>query len=751
MRSIAPNTRTKHTLQEGQAIVLIALLILVLFGMLGLAIDSGRGYVDRRDQQTAVDAAALAAGDWYDNNPSRADLTTIIIPGALAVYESNLRLYGGCVIGADTGPFTTALGYPQDNWTVGCGSYTLQITAINTQFNGYQFNFHSYHQLPLAFIQVFGGAPSVDIEAQATSIVGNQRQTPALLTLDPNGPCSTWVHGAGQLTLYGDSYSNGPVCMDSLTRIAGNCYAQSGSCNAATYMCYTPNVGNPYVANPCNPGDVQGAPIVPAPSLPDPGYLAPEQQYYTGAGAMYGRGTWTEMTPGTYNGFALSAGGCYFLDAGVYTWNGGYTSHGGFVSNELKPPGEALYTQPGFTSVANPTFWGGGGGCDGSFTVVPVAAAGNGVKHKNSTGPWGVELTSVRYDRFLDPTMGAANPCFASPGCYRESAPSACQQVGTSDISNQGIDVTIVNNAPGAQYYNVYIDPLGCEAYPPASPCPNAPQPCPNPANFTFYGTFLAPGWTDFGSPPATTLGLGPWTGILGGGRLGWAPCPIPTVTICNIDYNFINTPALASTACAFYLARSKNCPSPTYESQPQCFPNVCAAGTAPQENAPMSLEFSPYNGGDVANENYCVVSPAVGSIPTPDPNVPCGPAKVTPGAVEFYFTPGATNCVDQNGNGSTHVFSGEQYNWIVIYEVPSTPTAPNTYCPSQKLNGNSYTQYIGTIYSPTSSWDILGANTAPLAGQVIAYDAQVTGAGNAGILFNPNYSPAPPAARLIN
>jgi len=79
-------------LQEGQAIVLIALLILVLFGMLGLAIDSGRGYVDRRDQQTAVDAAALAAGDWWENYQ---DLNGVVIPNSVALYESDLRLYNG--------------------------------------------------------------------------------------------------------------------------------------------------------------------------------------------------------------------------------------------------------------------------------------------------------------------------------------------------------------------------------------------------------------------------------------------------------------------------------------------------------------------------------------------------------------------------------------------------------------------------------------------------------------------------------
>ncbi len=151
-----------------------------------------------------------------------------------------------------------------------------------------------------------------------------------------------------------------------------------------------------------------------------------------------------------------------------------------------------------------------------------------------------------------------------------------------------------------------------------------------------------------------------------------------------------------------------------------------------------MSLEYPPYTGGDVANENYCVVSPNPG-----DPNAPCTTAKVTPGAVQFYFDTGS--CLDQNGNGSTMVFSGEQYNWIIIYQ-----THTNT-CSYQKLNGNAETQYIGTIYSPAASWDILGSDTSPLAGQVIAYAAKVTGSSNVGIDFNPNYSPAPPAARLIN
>jgi hypothetical protein len=114
----------------------------------------------------------------------------------------------------------------------------------------------------------------------------------------------------------------------------------------------------------------------------------------------------------------------------------------------------------------------------------------------------------------------------------------------------------------------------------------------------------------------------------------------------------------------------------------------------------------------------------------------------VTPGAVQFYFPSGS--CFDQNSQGATYVYAGEQYNWIVIY-APASNTCSNT------LNGGASTQYIGTIYTPGADWTINGGDRSPLAGQVICYTASVSGAGSVGIDFNPNYAPAPPAARLIN
>ncbi|TMD36749.1 MAG: hypothetical protein E6I89_10725 [Chloroflexi bacterium] len=736
MRFTVLNIRTrspKRSLQEGQAIVLIALLILVLFGMLGLAIDSGRAYVDRRDQQTAVDAAALAAGDWYDNYPDYNDLVNTVIPQSVAVYEANLRIYTGL---STTSHTSTTVGVPpndnlpQDAWhDTFAGGYILDITATNTQFNGYQFTFLTNHNLPLAFIQIFGGSPAVGISATATSIVGNQRQTPALLTLSPNA-CATQLQGSGTLTILGDAYTNGTACVDANLHLAGNCYGQAGSnCNAAQYFCYNSSPGFiPYApgVNGCNGGDTIGNPVVPAPTLPDPGYTATSQTYYGLGGATFNRGGYVEMTPGTYNNWSVNGGTCYFMDGGVYTWNGGYTSHGGMTSNELKPPGEVLWSQPGSTNGPSSSFW---GGCDGSFNVsVAAVPAGNGLKHQGAGGNWGIELTSVRYDRFLDNSAGG-NVCFASPGCRRESAPSACVQASNLDTNDTGINVNITQNAPGAQYYNVYIDPYGCETY--ACVQKVAGQSCRD--NFSFVGTYLAPGWTDGGGPPA--VGVGPYTGTLLLGRAGWN-CPVLTVSVCKITANNVST-----TFTCDAQSRGTTCRASADEVTPQCFANCPPAATVPQDNHAMGLEWAPYNGGDVANENYCQQTPASGSG---DTNAPCATAKITPGAVQFWF-PAGNNCLDQNGNGSTHVFSGEQYNWIVIYQQPGST------CSYQKLNGNAFTQYIGTIYSPTASWDILGSDTSPPAGQVIAYAAKVTGSANAGIDFNPNYSPAPPAARLIN
>jgi hypothetical protein len=750
MRSTVLSTRTKspqRKLQEGQAIVLIALLILVLFAMLGLAIDSGRAYVDRRDQQAAVDSAALSAGDWYENY---GNLYGSTLPQSKLIYQRNLHLYAGPTSDVLSTVFNAGANanLQQDTETVTyAGGYTLTIVATNTQFNGYQFAFTTTHQLPLAFMQIFGGPINVTINATATSIVGNQRQTPALLTLS-NGACALTLSGAAQLTVLGDVYSNGTACIDSNLHEAGNCYGAAGSnCNVAQYYCYNATPGFIPYPPPCRIGDTQGGPVVPAPTLPDPGYLAPSVPYYSLASgySQYNRGTWTEMNPGQYGAFHLTGGSasCAFLTAGVYNWTNGYKSdaNGSLLSNELKAPDEQLASAPGTTAVANPQFWDMNGvNCAGHFTVTNSAAGQTvllappctdlqpqapanchtGVSDTLSrNNRWGVEVTSVRYDRFLDPNI-TPNPCYNSPGCRRESAPSECQLTpnavvgGLHSPSNIGISVNITKNAPGAQYYNIYLNPAGCDGVQ---------------SNFGWVGRYDAPGFTNGVATGPYPTGAA-WTL----GATAPAIPPAAGATIYDINDRLIPNP---STLC-FAQTRSLNCRPPDNEGPPQCFSNCPPpAGLLSQENPPMALEYPPYTGGDVANENYCVISPNPG-----DPSAPCTTAKVTPGAVQFYFPNGS--CFDQNSQGATYVFSGEQYNWIVIYSPPGS-VCPNT------MNGGASTQFIGTIYTPSANWKINGGDRSPLAGQVICYTATVSGSAAVGIDFNPNYAPAPPAARLIN
>jgi hypothetical protein len=750
MRSIAPNTRTKspqRKLQEGQAIVLIALLLLVLFAMLGLAIDSGRAYVDRRDLQSAVDAAALAAGDWYENYP---DLTPDTIPNALQVFQNNMHIYSAVTTPP---PVHTLIGVnanlPKDVYSFSffSGTLLLTVTAINTQFNGYQFTFDVTHQLPLAFMQIFGGPATATIVASATSIVGNQRQTPAILTLNPIG-CSLTMKGGGKLTVLGDVYANGQACVDLNLNEAGNCYGAAGStCSQASYWCYNgspgfipydPNgLGPPaHPAGACAPGDTIGGPVVPAPTLPDPNYLAPSIGFYTTPQSfnLDNRGTYTEMYPGSYGTFHLSGASpakCAFLDAGIYQWTGSYTSDatGSLLSNELKAPNEELYSAPGTAATASPQFWNlNSAGCAGAFTTSVQTAAGYGIKHNSLLpGPWGVVLTSVRYDQFLDNTSAfAPNPCLGAPGCRRESALSACQSVTTVDppIKDQVIDVSITQNAPGAEYYNVYLDPKGCLTdYVGGSM-----------NDFSFIGTFNAPGFS--GGVPVGPYPNGGAGSVITGGTGGWV-CGAPGHTICAVSSSTL----LPNKPC-FAQVRTANCQPPDDEYPPQCFSSCTPPPTTlSQENAPMSLQYPPlYTGGDVANENYCMPSPTSGGSAT----APCATATVTPGAVQFYFPAGS--CMSQQAQGATYVFSGLQYNWIVIYQQSGPPlTCSNT------LNGGAATQYIGTIYTPSADWKIAGGDRSPLAGQVIAWSATVTGGAAVGVDFNPNYSPAPPAARLIN
>lgn len=77
------NPSTRYTQQRGQAIVLIAIIMVALVASLGLAIDGGGMYLLYRDAQNAVDAAALSAAFALctDADPEEVALQSLALNG----------------------------------------------------------------------------------------------------------------------------------------------------------------------------------------------------------------------------------------------------------------------------------------------------------------------------------------------------------------------------------------------------------------------------------------------------------------------------------------------------------------------------------------------------------------------------------------------------------------------------------------------------------------------------------------------
>jgi hypothetical protein len=119
----------------------------------------------------------------------------------------------------------------------------------------------------------------------------------------------------------------------------------------------------------------------------------------------------------------------------------------------------------------------------------------------------------------------------------------------------------------------------------------------------------------------------------------------------------------------------------------------------------------------------------------------------VTPGAVQFYFPPNA--CINQQGNGSTYVFSGYQYNWVSVYE-PGTLSPPANSC-ANSLGANSNSAYVGLFYSPAASITIRSSHVMDVAGTGGFIADRFTFNGTLpAIRYSSSYAPGPPATKLV-
>ena len=170
--------------ERGQALIIIAIALVVIAGLMALVVDGGNTFLDRRNAQNAADSAVLA--------------------GALA------RIRGG------QNPITVALasaaqnGYTNDGTT---SVVTVQIPPVSGPHTGdveyIQVIIVSHVKTYLASVLGWSQFTN-EVQAVARSKASEQKQLlngPALVSLAPNSNCgsgkSFWLHGEVSLEVTG--------------------------------------------------------------------------------------------------------------------------------------------------------------------------------------------------------------------------------------------------------------------------------------------------------------------------------------------------------------------------------------------------------------------------------------------------------------------------------------------------------------------------------------------------------------------
>jgi Flp pilus assembly protein TadG len=273
----------------------------------------------------------------------------------------------------------------------------------------------------------------------------------------------------------------------------------------------------------------------------------------------------------------------------------------------------------------------------------------------------------------------------------RESAPSKCYTVTVNGATR--IVQLRVSNVPGATAYNIYAAPSGS---------------CNGP-----FG--LAEVLPVVGTPTNNNTGS----------------CPAYTGASCSLGNEGI---VLDATDLGFPFAPNAAAPPGVAGSYPPASQTSPLKSNLPNENANRAAP----PGGDRANENQCnTVAGPLTSCPGP----------ITPGAVVYYLPSGG--CLNASSGGDNYIFSGYQYNWIVLYE-PGDAYPPANTC-SNLMGAASDSAFIGLVYAPSASLAINKASTfrTDESGGVIADTISFTGQLPT-VLGDPgDYGPAQPAARL--
>ena len=308
--------------QSGQAVVLVAVAILVLTAILMLALDGGGIYLDKRQLQNAADAAALAGADkLMALNPSYATMHG----QAVANLVKNLpatAIPGSC----SPCPNQKIVGAPGGNGvgTLSLGSgYWAELLVLSSY--SYQVILWHVHQDVLA--PLHGFSPTITLSARATAqnadlpyaivLLQDQAQYATYSNFNINGsPGSLTLMGGGGAGDAGGMFSNASIAPGSDTPSIsfspgggeGDLWAVNES--ASDQLNLSTRVQGQHTPSPI---PLQGT------HLDYPNYPEPPPPAATYNGATVANGALTVLCPGQYtNQIIVQNGATAILYPGVY-------------------------------------------------------------------------------------------------------------------------------------------------------------------------------------------------------------------------------------------------------------------------------------------------------------------------------------------------------------------------------------------------------------------------------------------------
>lgn len=129
-----PNVHAEPRRERGQVLVVFAIALLVILGVVGLAVDGGSTFAQRRNQQGAADLAALAAANDYliNGNSSAATTTGRTIAADNAFADGVNGTSVGVTIDTSNGiQITVDIDSPHHNSIVGVVG--MPIWMVSTQ------------------------------------------------------------------------------------------------------------------------------------------------------------------------------------------------------------------------------------------------------------------------------------------------------------------------------------------------------------------------------------------------------------------------------------------------------------------------------------------------------------------------------------------------------------------------------------------------------------------------------------------